>query len=447
MQCSCGTDNAPHAKFCKGCGAPVQAASMVTEGQVNVCPSCTTQLKPNAKFCGKCGHQFNVPVSTPQSELQLLKPQAVASIEQAINEQVTLEPMPLVVNVNKEAVETQPHLPELVQPAKVEEVAAKVTANPTVEVAGSSGGNKKMIAIAAVLFFVAVVAGAGWYFILAPNNDLSLTEAAVAQMPADVAVTVVPAAVAMIPDATVTGRVFSPVSYLGKTAKIGEILDGYIMESEEQAENFKILQAVDDYGHKLILVTDMVGKVMDAKNIPERDKAFISSKEACVLNKKPYGGVYVASSFDKLAAPSAIWKLAEDGKLVDETVANLECAAYLECEPESDVCFNVGYNDKRKQELAKQSAAKQAIAKTKVQAKKEPAKESVPSIAIQQNEKSATSPAATTAEPAPTLQQEVTQEESKKKKKNFFEQLEDSVKNGATERTCTEAQRALNQCN
>lgn len=445
MQCSCGTDNAPHAKFCKGCGAPVQAASMVTEEQVNVCPSCATQLKLNAKFCGKCGHQFNVPASTPQSEFQLLKPQAVASIEHAINKQVALEPMPLVVNVNREAVETPPNNPELVQPARVEDVTAKVTAIPTVEIADTSGGNKKMMAIAAVLFFVAAVAGAGWYFILAPNNEVSVTEMAVAQTPADVALPVVPAAVAMIPDAPVTGHVSSPVSYLGKTVKIGEILDGYVMESEEQVENFKILQGVDDYRHKLILVTDMVGKVSDARNIPEIDKTFISSKEACVLNKKPYTGFYVVSSFKKLTTPSAIWKLAEDGKLVDETVANLECAAYSECEPESDVCFDIGYNEKRKQKLVKQVAVKQAASKPKVQAKKESAQKPEPSNTTQQHEPSATAIASTTTEPV--HQQEVTQEEPKKKKKNFFETLEESVKNGATETTCTGAQRALNQCN
>lgn len=439
MQCSCGTDNAPNAKFCKSCGTPAQTASLVTERQVKLCPNCTTQLKPNAKFCGKCGHQFNSPASAPQSE-----PQAAAPIEQAMSEQVALEPVALLVDANPVDIVTQPDSHELVQPAKVEDVSAKMTDIPTVEVAGTSGGNKKMIGIAAILFVVVVAAGAGWYFILAPNNKVSVTEAAVAQIPADVAAPVVSAAVAIIPDAPVTGRVSSPVSYLGKTAKIGEILDGYIMESEEQTENFKILQGVDDYGHKLILVTDMVGKVRDAKNILEIDIAFISSKEACVLNKKPYAGFYVASSFAKLTAPSAIWKLAEDGKLVDETVANLECATYSECEPESDVCFDIGYNDKRKQKLAKQAAVKQAISKPKVQAKKVPAQESVPSNATQYHEQSAPATTATTTEPA--LQHEVTQEEPKKKKKSFFEKLEESVKNGATETTCTDAQRVLNQC-
>lgn len=414
MQCSCGKDNAPDAKFCKNCGTPVQTSYVKAESQVNSCPSCNVQLKPNTKFCGKCGHKFG-----NSTELN----PALPPIEQALP----------VVDVEPEEV--------AVQLLNNEVVSAQVAVDIKAEGVGASKGNKKFTIIGAVLFVMAMIAVAGWYFILASEKDVPAIETN------EPSATKSDAAPVISPELIKKATANVPSSYLGKTAKLGTMLGVYEMESLRQTKNFMILEGFDDERRQLIVVTNLVSKVLDTKEITEINKAFISSKEACVVNKKPYAGVYVVATLKQLTQPSEIWKLTEDGRLINASVENLECAYYPECEPESDVCFNLGYNDKRKQELSKESAAKQSVAKTKVQAKKEPAKESVPSIAIQQNEQSATSPAATTAEPAPTLQQEVTQEEPKKKKKNFFEQLEDSVKNGATERTCTEAQRVLNQCN
>jgi Double zinc ribbon len=412
MQCSCGTANAPNAKFCKNCGTPVQMASSAAEAQVKSCPSCSTQLKSNAKFCGKCGHKF--------SDSAALSPAAPMERTAPV---VQVEPNEMVV-----------------QPLKVEVVTAQTPSITQIEDVGASKGNKKFIIIGVVLFLTTMVAAVGWYFIWAPKKDVLANEATV-----QVATTgdTVPVA---SPEATVPGNTnVLPSSYLGKTAKLGTMLGAYMMESTEQTKNFMIMQGFDDEGHKLIVVTDLAGKVVDTKEIPEIDKAFISSKQACVVNKKPYAGVYVAATLKKLTQPTEIWKLTEDGRLINESVANLECAYYPECEPESDVCFDIGYNDKHKQELPKQSAVKQATAKPKVQAKKESAQKPEPSNTTQHHEPSATEIASTTTEPV--QQQEVTQEEPKKKKKNFFETLEESVKNGATETTCTGAQRALNQCN
>ena len=47
IPCDCGVVNDPKAKFCSGCGKPVQAPGR--------CPSCGHQNKAGAKFCQECG--------------------------------------------------------------------------------------------------------------------------------------------------------------------------------------------------------------------------------------------------------------------------------------------------------------------------------------------------------------------------------------------------------
>ncbi|GFP24277.1 hypothetical protein HKBW3S09_01744, partial [Candidatus Hakubella thermalkaliphila] len=44
----CGTVNSPGARFCKHCGARLEA-------QVVICPKCGAENKPEAKFCANCG--------------------------------------------------------------------------------------------------------------------------------------------------------------------------------------------------------------------------------------------------------------------------------------------------------------------------------------------------------------------------------------------------------
>lgn len=49
MNCaSCGTDNAPHAKFCSECGAKLERR----------CPECEAIVEPSAKFCDQCGSKL-----------------------------------------------------------------------------------------------------------------------------------------------------------------------------------------------------------------------------------------------------------------------------------------------------------------------------------------------------------------------------------------------------
>src|SRR4029453_7267646 len=47
MACSaCGAENPPGAKFCNGCGGPLNAA----------CANCGHSNTPGSRFCNECGH-------------------------------------------------------------------------------------------------------------------------------------------------------------------------------------------------------------------------------------------------------------------------------------------------------------------------------------------------------------------------------------------------------
>ncbi|WP_027185345.1 zinc ribbon domain-containing protein [Desulfovibrio inopinatus] len=54
---SCGKALKPGAKFCGGCGAPLQHP--VTAADPTACPYCGKQIKPGVRFCGGCGHKVS----------------------------------------------------------------------------------------------------------------------------------------------------------------------------------------------------------------------------------------------------------------------------------------------------------------------------------------------------------------------------------------------------
>ena len=78
MACSkCGAENAPTAKFCRGCGSPLSAAAPAAAAGAR-CPQCENICSPAAKFCPKCGHSFlsadTVPVPPAASETKSSPP-------------------------------------------------------------------------------------------------------------------------------------------------------------------------------------------------------------------------------------------------------------------------------------------------------------------------------------------------------------------------------------
>lgn len=56
MKCpQCQTENRDSKKFCRECGAKLQA----------VCPQCRSEITPEDKFCGECGQDLRKPKEAP----------------------------------------------------------------------------------------------------------------------------------------------------------------------------------------------------------------------------------------------------------------------------------------------------------------------------------------------------------------------------------------------
>ncbi len=67
MACaSCRFPNAPEAKFCRQCGAPLAANAAPPQAGI-ACPGCGQPVADGLKFCRTCGHQIAVPGQTAQS--------------------------------------------------------------------------------------------------------------------------------------------------------------------------------------------------------------------------------------------------------------------------------------------------------------------------------------------------------------------------------------------
>lgn len=56
LRCSCGQVNSADAKFCAGCGKPLEAPQQPAE---RVCVSCGGALAEDAQFCPNCGAKQN----------------------------------------------------------------------------------------------------------------------------------------------------------------------------------------------------------------------------------------------------------------------------------------------------------------------------------------------------------------------------------------------------
>lgn len=73
---ACNAENDDKAKFCRGCGAALVAATHETVPSANeqkICPSCHIPNKLSAKFCLGCGYKFvdaNAPASSPLARPQ-----------------------------------------------------------------------------------------------------------------------------------------------------------------------------------------------------------------------------------------------------------------------------------------------------------------------------------------------------------------------------------------
>lgn len=67
MKCpNCGFENRPGARFCKGCGQPLEPPTPPPPAEV-ICPHCGTKNKPGARFCAHCGTAISPPAAVPSA--------------------------------------------------------------------------------------------------------------------------------------------------------------------------------------------------------------------------------------------------------------------------------------------------------------------------------------------------------------------------------------------
>lgn len=422
MQCACGVENAANAKFCKGCGNKLNVEIAEVLENSKSCPACGATLKPDAKFCGKCGHKFEM--------------QATANIDVDSQGEVSEDNAAILENGVNHIVED----------------AAQTTLETTPISSATQGGNKKPVKIAVIALSVVVAASLLWV-------GLQKTGSNSASETPTVTASEAPANVPISDTQTIASK------YIGKTIKDQTMLDQYSIGLIGKSASFNIFSAYEDDSEgmfsytKLVLITDQSGKVIDGKDVPQSDRVLVDGKKACVINQTPYAGVYALSTSDnKLSVPAAVWKVNEHGSLVDQDSKGVECGMYVKFMPESDVIEDiVGYN-----ELAKAKPAKEIPAPKKAEIKFVQTQSTSKVQSAQITSKNVVTQSTKPKEPAaeqaneslpPVTQQQESapQEEPKKESSNslggLFQKLGDSVKKGATERTCSAAERSIGQCN
>lgn len=409
MQCSCGEINSSNAKFCKVCGGSVQKKTIQEKTDL-ACPNCKENIVPNKKFCTKCGYKLIDQPSDAQPEL--------------------------VGNVEKKSASSEPD--QYKQPANIK--------SSRLDSPVGKNHRKTIIMIGILLVTVIVISVLYWYFKntkeqLPVSDELSTVNSEVAPDSAD---NNVPANIEI---QTVSDDVLK--SYIGKTVKIGDFLGDYFIDSEMKDTKFKLLIAGNDYGDEIILVTNFSGKVFDASHYNYPKNILMDSESACLKDGKPFKGVFVATSSEKLAPPTKIWKISQDGKLIDESVEGLTCAAVFECRPETDDCYSVGHNEKLKETLIMNNNANQSKTQTKAPNTKKVKVQPLPTNSNKNigNKDAAPSNTAPESEVNGSQKPQSDSKEGSKGLGGFFEKLGESVQKGATVPSCSDAQKAMNQCN
>lgn len=443
MQCTCGVENAINAKFCKGCGNKIQIASGLAQEASKPCPACQASLKLDAKFCGKCGHKFVA---------ELVEMASLVQLEPEVDDNKTVTP-PKTLNILEAMVKIPNDNPSIAPVA------------PSTSMV--SGINKKTIMLTVLALSVVGGASLTWVSMrelktttipaakLDASKPISAASAVakldVAQQPSTIPVPEVPTTPANVVP-SVASR------YAGKIIKDRSKLDQYQVSQLGTSGGFKVFSADEDDEEgmlsytKVVLTTDQAGKVIDSKDVPEGGKMLVDGKSACLLNQKPYVGVYAVSSMDsKLTTPSAVWVLNDSGKLVNQDVKGVKCGVFIEYMPESDVLKAItGYNDLHQvkpaeAQLVINNKPRKLEHKAAIAITKKPAPQNYESkvIAPPENQQE---------QQAQAKQQEpAIQDESEKKQNNslggLFDKLGESVKKGATERVCSSAERSMGQCN
>lgn len=384
MLCSCGVVNAPSAKFCGACGNGFKDSSSQPSSS---CPACHESLKANAKFCGKCGHQ-----TSPKAEIK--PPQAQRS--------------------------------EDVTPSSKHQVSSRFI---------FPQDRKKLVGITAAGAILVSVAIGSWYAL----NDTSKSAEAV-----NGSEEIAPA-IAAANEATSSQKSVPPTSpYIGQIIRDGSKIGKDYVGKFDQKGQFTLLTVWDEDGaSKMVLVTDPSGTVIEAKSVTKPDRYLVHGADQCFHKNQPVSGIYALATLNSASTPTDIWKLSNEGKLLEQPTAGIQCVAYLD-EDYEDVPIPAEPLPK-----ASESSVKKPLSAPVKNAK--PKQEPVTiTPASQTNEVEPAPPAQTSSEPVPTAQPATTNQELSQKKgsslNDLFGKLGESIKKGATERTCSDAERSLGQC-
>ncbi|MGZ8984274.1 MAG: zinc ribbon domain-containing protein [Methylotenera sp.] len=455
MQCSCGTTNVPNAKFCKGCGIDIKSLSDAFSEGFKSCPSCNTNLKQESKFCEKCGYKFVEPAAIMATFAAHACPSCSVAMQPGAkfcgscgHSLSSPEPETMIV---APLLESHP-LPTVasIQLPILEPIDSSLQSMVTL--ASPSVGINKMTLIG-VAVFLSVIAAIAWFSLHKTSKGSVAVIKTVDSAPAPPSVAK-PALVqqsSINPVSATPAKVVTSLAsnYIGQNVKPGAKLDKYYVGQLDRTKNMIVLKVDDESFHtKLILVTNMMGKVVEGKDIIDSDRMLVGGKEGCVLNQKPYPGVYVAASVNKMTSPTSVWKLSDNGTLIDQVVPGIECGVFEKFDGEET--DYIGYNI----EHHKLDPIVPIQPKPKAQTKRlQPqAASPVAKVTPQKNEQKVTTASiAPKAESTQSQQQESTKQDEPQNKQinsfgSLFEKLGESVKKGATESVCSSSERAMNQC-
>lgn len=372
--------------------------------------SCGVVNVPSAKFCSACGSGFKVSLSQPSSSC----PACHASL-----------------NGSSKFCGKCGH-----------KIGAAPATNPPASQPRPSTdtaflqSRKKLVVLTTAGAIVVSLGIAGWYGYKKTEPESAITETASPTPAADDA-------------PSIPGSTPETSPYIGKIVREGsQVGKDYVGKVAQQGQ-FNVLTVWDEDGaSKMVLVTDASNKVIEAKSVSQADRHLVSGADSCFRNSQPYPGVFALATLNTPSTPTALWALNNQGKLIEQSTTGIQCVAYLDDDSEDVEVPSQPLPTPEPVVTPKKvqpSSIKTVPAKTYSQ--KQAPVQSAP-----------TSPITEVEEPQPTQitteqhnQTTTPSEETSQKKSNtlndLFGKLGESIKQGATERTCSDAERSLGRCN
>lgn len=457
MQCACGVLNALNTKFCKGCGKAADEISKEKPSTTN-CPSCTAPLKVGSIFCNKCGNKYMQPSNSTAYDEAKVEPDenSVNDCQLCINAIKSKAKFCVAcgkgTNLDKSnEMEVKNSIPAAI--ASPKEYNLPLNERRFKDI--NTYRNKIVAGTAA-----AVLLATACFYALRFNED-NKTLAVVAPSvkptittikpitPANtVAIATPQSESADAAHALKSSALAEPIEsdFIGKMTKNGGLFisPNYLLTFDHQS-NFAVLKADKGYPERSVLmaVANKDGLITDAKILKENDQHIINGKDGCVLNGKPYPGVYAVATVNSLSAPSEIWKINNDGKLIAQDIPGIKCGVY-EINDNDDETEYTGYNVNHNQIKSVDIPVKTNIINKHAQHLPVAVKKEVKTTEVS---KAVIAPVAVKPEkiqaPTNSVEAKSNQDDSFS---SLLNKLGDTVKNGTKEHICSSSERAMNQC-